>query len=318
MKICDVREICLFWWVFVLFFCSISFAQDGTKSKVSKSNDSAGVVSEINESKDPTLTRAEYITDLEVPKSFYLYMEKKKEFLEKFRPQQDQGSYASISEETKKFYQWETGIRTPIALRILKDDWEQFPESHPAIVEYVKSKIKEHNINIGSDPEKMSLQKLFDAYCDNQNKSISAILVKLSEIEKELGIPDSLKSLAMDPDSFITLRFAYDKYLDVRALAERAEARKLQEAAQIAAYKAIVPVSRDSKEYRDALQAYKDAIAEQELIIEAVNKKDPTWIYSRRLVLSGKVGQSGFPGKQIDEFAASLNEEQKKSFNILV
>jgi hypothetical protein len=260
-----------------------------------------------NESNDPTMTRAMEFVDKEVPAAVAHYNRLWETFMKSIK-----------RENIKYFNMWSSGITHPLFVAAWEEEWRDYPESRPAFALYIRYDIKtSRNLReVKELDSNLDDETLFRNYLKHNEKYAEENLQKQAEYEKKIGgIPEDLKVAIYNPDSYSFVKRVYEHYVHVQRINKLNKQQAEEDAKEIARRKAIVPVDRNSKEYQNAFQEYKDAVAEQEQILNDSVKNDPTWIYSRDLILNGKVGESGFPGKQIDEFADSIKEEQRKDFH---
>jgi hypothetical protein len=304
-----LRSAWLFLVLATLFLSADCLAHDTVKEKKSVS------AVDDTEKADPTLVRAKEVLNEKIPEAWERYRQLSDAFLQQF----SFDSYhfdAQKWEKQKKYNRWFWGISAPFFVDKWQKEWNEHPESRPAFALYLRDEIKKakHLRTLKELSGDLDDETLFRNYLQFELQSAEESIQEQEKLEKELGIPEELKNAAKNPDAHLVVGIIYSHYENVMTLKKLAAQEKMEEAARIAARKAIVPVNRDSREYQKAFQEYKDAVTEQEQILKDAAKTDPTWNYSRDLILNGKVGESGFPGKQIDEFADNLNEEQKKEF----
>jgi 5'-deoxynucleotidase YfbR-like HD superfamily hydrolase len=286
---------------FLLVFVSLQFFVPISISAVDTSSQSIELP---NENSDPTMSRAAKFIGKKVPEAVTHHNQLRDTFVKSLK----QG-------DLMYFNQWATGIINPLFVAAWEEEWRDYPESHPAFALYIRDEIKtSKELRKILDPN-LDDEALFRNYLKLNEKYAEENLQKQAELEEKIGgIPEDLKVAIRNPDSYSFVSMIYYHYDNVQSLRQLRKQRQKQQDAEIARRKAIIPVSRDSREYQKAFQEYKDVVAEQEQILKDAAKNDPTWNYSRDLILNGKVGESGFPGKQIDEFAASIKEEQRKDF----
>ncbi len=255
----------------------------------------------VAEETNPTMLRAEsFFKSRDVGEAFDRFQKLEKEFT-KDLPREKQ----------IRFNQWNASMMLPIIEAAWKKEWEGHPESHPAFVAYIRDKMKREKPNYGFDPEKLDGKELFDTYLNAHRKSFEKTTEEIPNIERELAIPKDLIDARKHPDSFPALRWVYGVYLTLESHKKRAKERAEDEARAIAARKAIVPVPRDSKEYRDAFENYKNAVKALKAAIEKAKKDDPAWARARHWMEHEQLGSSGNARRLEKEFLNKINEEQK-------
>jgi hypothetical protein len=290
-------------WLFIclssIFFSVSCFAQDEVK----------------NEKNAPTLARAKEVLAQEISDVGERY----DRLREKFLKQWSFGTYNFDKQKwemQKKFYRWEDFYTDSIILDNLKKEWNQHPESHRAIVPFLKDEIKKDVGKMGElakQSQTIDDNEFFQRYCQISDEYITQEKVDISSLEKELNIPDELKILIKNQDFCSNLNFIYSDYTKSSGHKEFLKEIEQEKATQIATRKAIVPVSRDSKEYQEAFKAYKDAVAEREQIVSQAFASDPTYARATNWIENEQPGTGTYNNLK-NKFIEKMSKEQEEKF----
>lgn len=255
---------------------------------------------------DPTEARAKEITQAELSEEWTHY----RKLLEAF-------TTGFTHEKQVRYNRWITGIFSPLKESVWKKEWEEHPESHKAFAAFIRHQLKTQR-HLRAFPEltdeKLSDKELFDNYFQVTKKLSEEDIKKHAEYEKELNIPSELKMAAQKPEAHRLLVPVYHHYLWI-LMSEKWEAQqKAEQAAQIARRKAIVPVARDSKEYLQALEAYKKANDAVKTETEKAEKANPTLARARYWMENERLGASGNARRIEKELRDKLTGEQNTAY----
>jgi hypothetical protein len=159
-------------------------------------------------------------------------------------------------------------------------------------------------------------EALFRNYLKLDEKYAEEDLQKQDEFEKKIGgIPEDLKAAIRNPDSYSFVSMVYNHYVTVQSIKKLEKQEAEAAAKEVARRNAIVPVERNSKEYRDALDSYKKAIENENQSIAQAQQDAPSWARAKYLIETKGIGSVPSIYAQEEKFTKDFDNAKNEKYN---